>query len=179
MKKSYKNPKVTVKPLNFVIVGLVVAIFVAVILLLQPNDQEKIYKSYKTAGTTNLVEDHVFKTINAKDLIKLIDSGKPVVFYFGYTGCGACVAEVGYYDVEFKAAGLESALKNIYYLNTSKMSQANITKLETKYSIELKSTPQLMYFNDGAKVTSRQDNTTGQVPAQIRAFFRNIDLTEE
>lgn len=176
MKKSYKNPKVTVKPLNLIIVGLVITIFVALIILLQPNDQKKIYKAYSSAGSTNLVEDHVFKTISVNDLIKKIDSKEPVVFYFGYTGCGYCVSEIGYYDLEFKNAGLQDSLKYIYYLDATKVSQANITKLQTKYSIELNATPKVYFFNEGAKVSDRASENSGSTAAQIRAFFSKIDV---
>lgn len=176
MKKSYKNPKVTVKPLNFIIVGLVITIFVALIILLQPNDQKKIYKAYSSAGSTNLVEDHVFKTISVNDLIKKIDSKEPVVFYFGYTGCAYCVSEIGYYDLEFKNAGLQDSLKYIYYLEATKVSDSNITKLQTKYSIELNATPKVYFFNEGAKVSDRASENSGSTAAQIRAFFSKIDV---
>lgn len=174
MKKSYKNPQVTVKPLNLIIVGLVITIFVALIFLLQPNDQKKIYKAYSSAGSTNLVEDHVFKSITVKDLMKKIDNKEAVVFYFGSTGCSYCVTEIGYYDLEFKNAGLEDSLKYIYYLDATKVSNENITKLQTKYSIELNATPKVYFFNDGAKVFDRASENSGSTPAQIRAFFQKI-----
>lgn len=170
-KKAYARPQYKVKPAVIVIVSAIVFLFAALIVIIQPTDQEKIYKAYNTAGSPNLVKDHVFESISASKLTKLIENGDPIIVFFGDPSCSVCVSEIGWYDQEFKDAGLVSKLSVIYYVKSSTMTESSKQALRDKFGMELTATPEVYYLNDGEIVSKRKDFTTGTMAAQIKAFF--------
>lgn len=173
-KKAYARPQYKVKPAVMIIVAAIVFIFAALIVIIQPTDQEKIFKAYDKVGAIDLAEKHVFESIGASNLIKLIDTGKPIVVYFGTPSCSVCVTEIGWYDKEFVFAGLSSELNVIYYVNTGSLTQSSIKKLQDKYGMTLTGTPEVYYLNEGEIVKTRKEYTTGTTQLQIKNFFTFI-----
>ncbi|MDX9807529.1 MAG: hypothetical protein RBS87_03050 [Acholeplasma sp.] len=181
-KKPYARPQYKVKPAVIIIIAVIVFVFSALIVIIQPSDQEKIYKAYNSAGSPNLSQNHVIESISVSKLGRLIDSGAPVVVFFGTTTCSVCVSEIGWYDIEFKGAGLVSELSVIYYVNRTNMSDSDVEKFQTKYAMTLTGTPELYYLNDGDIVARRSDfnSDTQPMAGQIRSFFTAVknDLAE-
>lgn len=175
-KKPYARPQYKVKPAVIIIVAVVVFLFSALIVIVQPSDQDKIYKAYHNAGSPNLTTNHVIQTITPSKLGKLIDSGAPVVVFFGDPACTACVSEIGWYDLEFKGAGLVAEVSVIYYVNRTNMSASDVSKFQTKYAMTLTATPELYYLNDGDIVYRRSDfnSDTQPMAGQIKSFFTAI-----
>ncbi|GEM_PF-2894044 len=175
-KKPYARPQYKVKPAVIIIVAIVVFLFSALIVIVQPSDQDKIYKAYHNAGSPNLTANHVIQSITVSKLGKLIDSGAPVVVFFGEVSCSACISEIGWYDLEFKGAGLVSELSVIYYVKRSSMSASDVEKFQTKYAMTLTATPELYYLNEGEIVHRRSDfnSDTQPMAGQIKSFFTAI-----
>ena len=175
-KKPYARPQYKVKPAVIIIIAVIVFVFSALIVIIQPSDQEKIYKAYNNAGSPNLSQNHVIESISVSKLGRLIDSGAPVVVFFGTPACTACVSEIGWYDLEFKGAGLVSELTVIYYINRSNMSDSEVEKFQTKYAMTLTATPEMYYLNEGEIVARRSDfnSDTQPMAGQIRSFFTAV-----
>ena len=174
-KKAYARPQHKVKPLTIVIVVGILFVFAALIAVLIPSDKEKIYNAYKSAGSPNLQEDHVFESISGTKLMKVIDGDQPLIVFFGNTSCSVCVTEIGFYDIEFQAFGLEDTLKRIYYVNTTTLSAETVKKLQDVYQFKLEGTPELYYVNEGEIVLNRKDVSGDTQAAQIREFMRQVD----
>lgn len=172
-KKPYARPQYKVKPAVIIIVAAIVFIFAALIVIIQPTDQAKIYKAYHSAGSPNITENHVFESISVSKLIKVIDSGRPVVVFFGTPTCTACVSEIGWYNQEFMSAGLKANIGVIYYVDTQDLTESNVTKLQQMYAMTLTSTPELYYLNEGEIVYRRSDFTSTTIPmaGQIKNLF--------
>lgn len=175
-KKAYARPQYKVKPAIIIIVAVIVFIFSALIVIIQPTDQEKIYNAYHTAGSPNITRENVFESISVSKLIKVIDSDEPVVVFFGTPTCQACVNEIGWYNIEFESEGLNDSLGVIYYVNTAGLSQDNIAKLQNKYGMNLTTTPEVYYLNGGEIVSKRADfnNQSQTMQLQIKNFFQGI-----
>lgn len=173
-KKAYARPQHTVKPLTVIIVVGVIFVFATLIAVLIPSDKEKIFTAYTNAGSPNLQENHVFETISPNNLAKVIESDVPVMVYFGTPTCGVCVTEIGFYDIEFKAQGLKESIGVIYYVNTSTVTAAQLTSLQSKFQFSFQGTPELYFLDNGAIVEKRADFTTSTSAAQIRAFMIEV-----
>lgn len=177
-KKPYARPQYKVKPAVIIIVAVIVFIFAALIVIIQPTDQERIYNAYNAAGSPNIQKDNVFESISTDKLIRVIETGVPVVVYFGTPSCTACVSEIGWYDIEFESAGLKQEVEVIYYLKADGMSDANKAKLQDKLGMALAATPEVYYFNDGEIVTKRADakysDQADTMQLQIKKFFQDI-----
>ncbi|MCU0104989.1 hypothetical protein N7603_04895 [Acholeplasma vituli] len=169
-KKAYARPQYKVKPAVIIIVAAIVFLFAAVIVLLQPTDQQRIYNAYDV-GNSTIKKDHVFESISASKLAKLIEKGDPIVVFFGDPSCSVCVSEIGWYDQEFKDAGLVSELSVIYYVKFGSMTEASKQTLRDKFGMALTETPEVYYLNEGEIVSKRKDFTTGTMAGQIKAFF--------
>jgi len=173
-KKAYARPQHKVKPLTVIIIVGVIFVFATLIAVLIPSDKEKIFTAYSNAGSPNLQEDHVFESISASNLAKVIESDEPVMVYFGTPTCPVCVNEIGFYDIEFKAAGLKESIGVIYYVNTTTVTAAQLTSLQSKFQFAFQGTPELYYLNNGAIVEKRADFTESTAAAQIRAFMTEV-----
>lgn len=175
-KKPYARPQYKVKPAVIIIVAVIVFIFSALIVIIQPTDQEKIYNAYNAAGSPNIKKENVFETISTDKLIRVIETGAPVVVYFGTPTCTVCVSEIGWYDIEFESAGLNQEVEVIYYLKSDGISASNVAKLQNKYGMTLTGTPEVYYFNEGEVVLKRADfnNQAQTMQLQIKNFFQAI-----
>lgn len=175
-KKPYARPQYKVKPAVIIIVAVIVFIFSALIVIIQPTDQEKIYNAYSDKGSPNIQRENVFETISTDKLIRVIETGVPVVVYFGTPTCTVCVSEIGWYDIEFTSAGLDTSVEVIYYLKSDGISDSNKAKLQNKYGMTLTGTPEVYYFNNGDIVLKRADfnNQAQTMQLQIKNFFQAI-----
>lgn len=173
-KKAYARPQHKVKPLTVIIVVGVIFIFATLIAVLIPSDRDKIYTAYKNAGSPNIQQTHVFESISASNLAKVIESDKPVMVYFGTPTCPVCVNEIGFYDIEFKDKGLKETIGVIYYVNTATVTQAQLTSLQSKFQFSFQGTPELYFLDNGAIVEKRADFTSQTPAAQIRAFMVEV-----
>lgn len=176
-KKAYARPQHKVKPLTIIIVVGILFLFAALIAVLIPSDKEKIYKAYTSAGSPNLQQDHVFESISASKLIKVIKSEEPIIVFFGNPSCSVCVTEIGYYDIQFQSYGLKESIKQIYYVDTNTLSAKMIKELQDTYKFKLEATPELYYVNNGAIVLNRADVTGDTQVAQIKEFMRLVSLS--
>lgn len=178
MPDRYKKIQPKLKPLPFVIIGVIIVAIVLLVVFLKDTPKEKFYKEYYSYGAYDLKEDHVFKEINFKTFNKKLNANEKMLVYFGVQTCQSCVTEVPIYNKEFNSEELSLGknFKNIYYVNTSKLKEKDLNKLVTKYGYSATS-PLFLYFEEGEVLLNRSSftgtsNTTTQ--GQIYSFLKAV-----
>lgn len=158
MPDRYKKIQRKLKPLPFIIIGVIAIAITVFVLLMKDTPQQKFYKEYYSHGVVELNKDHVFKEINYKTFYKKIKAKENMLVYFGEPTCPECLQEVDYYDVEFKEVGLEENFKYIYYINVKKLKDKEEEKMFEDFYLPFEITPIFVYFEDGEIVLTRNDS---------------------
>lgn len=156
MPNRYKKIQPKLKPLPFIIIGIIIVAVVLLVLFLRDTPQQAFYKEYTGHGAYQLEEDHVFKEINFKTFNKKLEEEETMLVYFGKPTCQACVQEVPLYDKEFKASdiNLSSHFKNIYYIDAGSLKQNQLETIIDEY-FYAEDEPLFLYFESGEVVLDR------------------------
>lgn len=177
MAKKYRKIQPKLKPLPFVIMGVIIVLFIVFLVLMTPTAKQKISNTYNSRGA-DLPKDHVFVEMNYKTYEKKLKDKENFVVYIGHPDCQACISEIKYYDTYFKDAGLTDNLKTIYYLNSTKLTAQQAKDLATRLSAEELKTPQLLYYHNGALTFNRSDakysEFSEKAPGQIKQFLLDV-----
>ena len=177
MAKRYRKIQPKLKPLPFVIMGVIIVLFIVFLVLMTPTAQQRITTAYNSRGA-GLEKDHVFVEINYKTYEKKLQNKESFVLYIGHPDCQACIGEMKYYDTYFKNAKLDENVKTIYYLNSTKLTADQATALAKALSAEELETPQLLYYHNGAITFNRSDTKYSEysekAPGQIQRFFLDV-----
>lgn len=150
---SNRNPNLKkiqpkLKPLPFIIIGVVIVAVVAMILLLKDSPQEAFYKEYTNHGAYQLAEKHVYKEISYKEFNKKLKAEEKMIVYFGTPTCQSCVEEVPVLNTEFNEMGLDENFKNIYYIDVRKLKDKQLEVVQSDYYYT-EEEPLILYFEDG------------------------------
>lgn len=180
MPDRYKKIQRKLKPLPFIIMGVIAIAIAVFVVLLKDTPQEKFYKEFRAYGVRELEKDHVFKEISVKTFYKKIKAEEKMLVFFGEPACPECQQEVSYYDLEFKDLELGEYFDNIYYINTSKIKPKDEARIEEDFQIPLEITPIFLYFENGEIVLTRNNfefmpehaDLRGQVYLFLRAVKR-------
>lgn len=176
MANRYKKLQPKLKPLPFIIMGVIIVLFVVFLIIMTPTAKQRIANDYNARGA-EIPKDHVFVEISYKEYEKKRDNKENFVLYIGALDCQSCITEIKYYDMYFKSEGLEDSLKNVYYINSKKLSEKQIETLQTLIQKEF-ATPQLMYFHQGSMLYTKSDlkytEQTDKIPGQVQLFYKDV-----
>lgn len=176
MAKRYKKLQPKLRPLPFIIMGVIIVVFVVFLIMMTPSAKKRFETAYNARGA-NLPKDHVFVEISYKDFEKKVEAKENFVVYIGYPDCQGCIGEVNYYDTYFKSE-LNDSIQSIYYLNATKLKDEQVKVFQTSLHLEEFKTPQLLYYHEGSFLYSRNDSAYTSVSTkaqgQIQAFFQAV-----
>lgn len=176
MAKKYSRLQPKLRPLPFVIMGVVIVAFVVFLILLTPTAKQRFLNAYNNSGA-DLPKNHVFVDIEYNDIVKKLNNKENFVLYIGSPSCQTCVSEVKYYDQYFKESNLSESLDNIYYFSATSFAK-HAEDFYAKTGIEVESTPQVFYFHQGNITFKRSDSQfqgSGTAAGEIKQFFQAIE----
>ncbi len=177
MAKRYKKLQPKLKPLPFIVMGAILAVFILLIVFLRDTPQQRLEKQFNSVGA-DLASDHVLEEVKLSVVLGKIEKNEKIVVFFGTPTCSVCVQEVGFYNSEFKEAGLKEKLQKIYYVNVTKLTENQTDKFFEDYGVDLTTTPNLLYFENDEVSLSRNDeqfNLEGtKTRGQIHSFFIGV-----
>lgn len=176
MPDRYKKIQPKLKPLPFIIIGIIIVTIVLLVIFLRDTPKQAFYKDYTGHGAHQLDEDHVFKEISYKTFNKKLAKNEKMLVYFGSPVCQACVQEVPIYDKVFKEENLsmEEYFDYIYYIDTRKLKNNQIKDITNKYSYSAEK-PLFLYFEEGELLVDRHQITSGQsAQGNIYLFLKEV-----
>lgn len=158
MPKRYKKIQPKLKPLPFIIIGIIIVAIVLLVVFLRDTPQQTFHKKYVANGAYDLDKDHVYKEISYKTLNKKIKDEEEMLVYFGKYDCQECVREVSLYNEEFKSEDLNLGeyFDYIYFINVAKLSKKEVEEIVKKYNYTEES-PLFTYIKDGKVEFDRFD----------------------
>ncbi len=159
MPKRYKKIQPKLRPLPFIIIGVIIVAVVLLVVFLQDTPQERFHKNYVANGVYDLDKDHVFKEISYKTLNKKIKDEEKMLVYFGKYNCEECVIEVSLYNKEFKSEDLNLGeyFSHIYFINVAKLSTKQVQEIIKEYKY-MEDYPLLTYIAEGKVQFDRFDD---------------------
>ncbi len=176
MPDRYKKIQPKLKPLPFIIIGVVLVAVIVLVLVLRETPKEKFYNEYTAYGAKELEKKHVFKEISYKTLKKKIDKEEKLLVYIGAPTCRACIEEVPLYDKEFTAEDLNIGeyLDCIYYVDTRKLSSSQTEEITNEYFYSPEQ-PLFLYFAEGELAIDRYMFTSSQTTqGNIHLFLKEV-----
>ena len=194
MADKYTKVKPKVHPLTITaIVGFFVLI-IALIIVLQPSNKDRIYNAYDPYASNDFTEEHPFYEVQYKSslfkkgLKKIIENEELVFVFIGYPGCSSCQAHIGSIQKYYEQLELNAHVDMIYYFDPQKDadSEGNSEQFEAfrnDFEDVKTTTPQLIVFKDGEilkqfEVASGDDSQL--INRSVRKFFEEvIDLVKE
>ena len=177
-----------------IIIGIIsfFVILVALIMILAPSNEQKIFNNYISADATLKhnadFKNHAYKVVTVKQLEKMIDNKEDFVLLVASYTCSVCREGVALYTKHFKSDANKSVLeehvgKNIYYLDVTNVTQeiydfiiaTNIQKADSSDSTSV-SSPHLVLFKDGKLSVSRStfENNYSNESARTSEFFKRV-----
>lgn len=178
MSNRYKKIERKLKPLPFIIIGVIALAIAVFVVLMKDSPQERFYKEFRAFGVTQLAEDHVFKEINYKTLMKKVKAEEDMLVFFGDPSCTECQQEVHAYDIEFKELNLKEKYDYIYYVNASKLKEREEKKIEKDLFLSLEVTPMFVYFEKGEIVLNRASSQYmtehSRIQGQVYKFLLEV-----
>ncbi len=174
---QYKKVKNTNLIFASIITFLIVAI---VVVLLLPNQQQKIYNAYAKQEGNTLQQDHILKQVKVKKVVELAKGDEYVFVYYGTDTCTNCAAAIGQINEELSDAGV----KTIYYLQSN--DSYKLSDSDSKYlteniegNIKPNGTPQLWVLKDGKVVLNSDDYIDDEDNIKWSYFLRTcVDLID-
>lgn len=159
MPKRYKKIQPKLKPLPFIIIGIVIIAVVLLVVFLRDTPQQTFHKNYVANGVYDLDKDHVYKEISYKTLNKKVKDEEKMLVYFGEYDCEECVPEVSIYNDEFKSEDLNLGeyFDYIYFINVAKLSSKQIEEIVEKFNY-IEEYPLFTYIKDGKVQFDRFDD---------------------
>ncbi|HAX03442.1 MAG: hypothetical protein A2Y45_00220 [Tenericutes bacterium GWC2_34_14] len=174
---KYNQNQAKVSPLTWVaIAGFFVSI-ILILVLLTPNNQEKILEAYEAYGVTTMPENHPLYSLKydgslfKKGLEDVIADDEVVILYIGYAACPACQAHITAISTYFTSTGMNEYVDRIYYMDTSN-DLNGFNALSAAFEEIVDSTPQLVIFINGEIVDIY--NAQGVNPSDATAINRAI-----
>lgn len=182
MADKYTKVQPKVHPFTIsAIIGFLV-IVIALIIVLQPSNQEVIYNQYELYATDDLTEDHPFYEVNYKSTLfnkgldKIIEQEDLVFVFISSPSCTSCQAHIGAFQKYFEELGMADYVEQVHYLDPGK----NLTQFEnfrTDYPGVGETTPQFIVFQDGEILTQFEvvAGEAGQaLNRSVRDFYEDV-----
>ena len=143
------------KKFNFIVLGVGIIAILLVILLSIPwgGDKKAIMKEYDSLNR----KDHVFVSINYKELMDKIKKGETFQVYIGSNE----IENANQFVFETNKLAKQFNVKTVYYLRLNKLSNDEITKIKIESDMEI-SFPTLIYWEG--------DGTEKSVPYHISSL---------
>lgn len=183
MPERYKKIQPKLKPLPFIIIGVVIVVITAFVLILKDSPSEAFHREYTGYGAINLEKDHSFKEIKYKTFKKKLEEGENMIVFFGMPISHMSVLEVPFYDAEFKAddLNLEKYFDHIYYVDVRRVNKKQRKELVEVYFYDQdEDDPLLLYFKDGELKADRHAiNIHPTDRGNIYEFFKAVKMFEE
>ncbi len=182
MADKYTKVKPKIHPITIsAIVGFFVLV-IALIIVLQPSNQQTIYNSYELYATNDLTEDHPFYEVNYKSTLfnkgldKIIENEELVLVYIGSPSCTSCQAHIGAFQKYYESLNMTEYLDLIHYYDPTK-NLDQFANFQADYEGIKDATPQLVLFKDGEillqfEVVSAED--TQLLNRSVRDFYEEI-----
>jgi len=179
------QPKVHPFTISAIIGALVIVI--ALIIVLQPSNQQVIYNQYELYATNDLTEDHPFYEVNYKSslfkkgLDNIIEDEELVFVFISSPDCTSCQAHIGAFQKYFEELGMSDYIDLIHYYDPGK-SVVQFENFRTEYEGVAESTPQMIVFQNGEILTQFEpvSGEAGQaLNRSVRDFYEDvIDLLD-
>ncbi len=186
MRDKYTKLQPKIHPLTYVaIVGFII-VFVGLILIFKPTDQELIYEAYEPYADQELFTmDHPFDSVQYKSTLfnkgldKIINEEEIVMLYIGFSACPDCQAVIGAYQYYFEQYEMTTYVDQIYYLNATQHPN-DVDTLIAKYPAITTTTPQLIVFKDGQMIKTYTQVAEGtNINLHVSNFYSSlVDLLE-
>lgn len=176
MPDRYKKIQPKLKPLPFIIIGIIIVTIVLLVIFLRDTPKQAFYKEYTAHGARHLDEDHVFKEISYKTFNKKLGKNEKMLVYFGSPTCPVCVEEVPLYNKEFKTESLnmKEYFDYIYYIDDRKLKSNQIDEITDKYFYSPEDSL-FLYFEDGEVAADRYMFMSGQsAQGNIYLFLKEV-----
>ena len=194
MADKYTKVKPKVHPITIsAIVGFFVLV-IALIIVLQPSNQEVIYNQYELTATNDFTENHPFYEVNYKSTLfnkgldKIIENEELVFVYIGSPDCESCQKHIGAFQKYFESENVSDYVDLIYYYNPS-YNLVQFENFQEAYEGVEDFTPQLIVFQNGEilhqfEVDETEPTATKTAEqilnANVRDFYETvIDLLNE
>lgn len=186
----------SVKP--SIIIGVIAffVLIIALIVLLTPSAERKLFNSYTTSTAVSedvrndlrnddLFKNHVFKVVSLSDVKKKVENKDDFILHIGSASCSICVQGIGHYNKYFieNLSKFEAHVgKNIFYLeaNTQGLYEfvvaQNMQAAAADGEQQGVGTPHLTYFKKG-KVTYNRDDKIGDFTSELsftREFYKVV-----
>jgi thiol-disulfide isomerase/thioredoxin len=188
MADKYTKVKPKVHPITIAATVGFFVVIIALIIILQPTNRERIYNAYSPYSTNDLTEDHPFYEVNYKSTLfkkglkSIIEEEDLVFVYVGSPDCTSCQAHIGAFQKYYDSLSMNEYVDTIYYINPSE----DIDQFEdfvADYEGVAETTPQLIVFQDG-EILTQFVVQTGEVSQllnrSVRDFYEDvIDLLAE
>ncbi|MCK9233970.1 MAG: hypothetical protein RBS76_01835 [Acholeplasmatales bacterium] len=182
MANKYSRLKPKIKPLPFIIMGIIVVVIAVFIIVLKPNPKKQFYQDYNIKRVAE-DEGYLFEEVTVKALKKKNNKEEKMIVYIGYSDCGNCQAEVKYYYKEFYKQNLNEDFKKIYYLNLRKVKDKDFQELAnlgvTFDEQQQQINPFLIYYEEG-QVKERHEGLGGEgFAAKIQTFYERVKAAQD
>ncbi len=184
---KYNKNQSNVSPFTWIsIAGFFLAIIVLLIVL-TPNNPEKILKAYEAYGVTTMPEDHPLYQIKyegslfKKGLKDIIEKEEVVIVYIGYAACPGCQTHVTPISTYFTSTGMNQYTDKVYYMDVT-ADIKGFEALSAAHAGFATSTPQIALFINGEMVklyaaANADTSTSTMINRNIRNFYEDgIDL---
>ncbi len=182
MADKYTKVAPKVHPITIsAIVGFFVLV-IALIIVLQPSNQQSIYNSYELYASNDFTEEHPFYEVNYKSslfnkgLDKLIQDEELVLVYIGFPTCESCQAHIGAFQKYYESLNMSEYVSKVYYYNPM-TNQQQFENFREAYTDVKEVTPQLIMFKDGEIIKSfevQSSEDTQLINRSVRRFYEDV-----
>ncbi|HHT39399.1 MAG TPA: hypothetical protein GX001_02870, partial [Acholeplasmataceae bacterium] len=86
MANKYSRLKPKIKPLPFIIMGIIVVVIAVFIIVLKPNPKKQFYQDYNIKRVAE-DEGYLFEEVTVKALKKKNNKEEKMIVYIGYSDC--------------------------------------------------------------------------------------------